>query len=60
MPKLTFPTKYKELQNKEGKWYARQKDTFTGKVRRSIERYDSRENLVSAIAFGLHKWGLWS
>jgi hypothetical protein len=51
--------KYKERQDKAGKWYARQKDTFTGKVRRSVERYDSREDLVTAMAFGKHLWGLW-
>jgi hypothetical protein len=60
MGKLSFPTKYSERQTKSGKWYARQKDTFTGMIRKSAERYASREDLVAAMAFGKHLWGKWN
>lgn len=56
--KLTFPIKYKERHGKRG-WYAQQKDTFTGMIRKSAERYENREDLVAALAFGKHQWGLW-
>lgn len=56
--KLSFPVEYEELRGKRG-WYAQQKDSFTSMIRKSVERYDTREDLVAALAFGKHQWDKW-
>lgn len=56
--KMIFPIRYKERRGKRG-WYAQQTDNFTGMVRKSAVRYESREDLVAGMAFGKHQWGRW-
>lgn len=56
--KLKFPVEYTEQQGPDG-WFAEQKDSFTGMIRKSVIRYKTREDLVANMAFGKHQWGKW-
>lgn len=47
---------YDETQDSSG-WYAIQVDR--GQYRESADRYDTREELVSEMAFGKHRWTDW-